>query len=187
MNSAACACAPAEASPGNSAGSGAATRGERQHQRLHAFEVVEQALDPVERDAEEHHHRQRLREAEAQLRARRCPGRAASRAARAAPESPRAPSLQAAPAHPARAPARVPEVPGQPDVHGRGDAVNYNVGHRFSLSPMPRHPAGYPDFAPRAGSSRRFAAKRASPKRTSRRRCAKCASRCSRPTSRCRW
>ena len=35
-----------------------------------------------------------------------------------------------------RAPARSPEVPRQPRVRGRGDGVNYNVGHLFSLSPV---------------------------------------------------
>src|SRR5687767_5991820 len=34
------------------------------------------------------------------------------------------------------APARVPEVPRHPHVHGRSDAVNYNVGHFPSLHPM---------------------------------------------------
>src|SRR2546423_599111 len=46
------------------------------------------------------------------------------------------PALQALLGIGGAAPARVPEVPRQGHVHGRGDAVNYNVGHFPSLSPM---------------------------------------------------
>ena len=104
---------------------------------------VEQALDPVERDREEGHHRQRLREAEAQLR-----GGEDAVVEEPAVQRERREDRGALPGRAGRrsrcprraAPARVPEVPRQPHVRGARDDVNYNVGHLFSLSPHARYP-----------------------------------------------
>jgi hypothetical protein len=47
---------------------GRAQRREPEHERLHSLEAEEQALDPVQKHGEPEHHRERLPEAEAQLR-----------------------------------------------------------------------------------------------------------------------
>ena len=104
-----------------------------EHERLHPLQAGEQALDPVERDAEEHHHRQRLRETESELSGKNAV--VEQPAVQGERQQDRRPFPAAQSCGRLTTPAGIPEVPREPDVHGRDDCVNYNVGHRFSLSP----------------------------------------------------
>src|SRR2546425_1060883 len=104
--------------------------------RIHELYSKEEALEPADQDGQPHHHRERLREAETQfggvenLRVKQGTVNAEGDQDDAA--LPRSQSC----CRRTTSPARVPEMPRQPQIHGRGKDGNYNVRHLFSLSPM---------------------------------------------------